>query len=159
MGKSISTWRWIQILEGITRWLLFLQHYSHSPHLHTHLMSAAEGAFTPFRPGGRSGHAKLEPTGGYKALIALGFLFLILAMGAAIATLVLVAIRFEQNCCGEIKDKLHHLEHLLEDNYSCSTLGESCHSTKDCCGHNTLVCSSGTCQAIVTGSNSGKHKK
>lgn len=100
--------------------------------------------FVPFRPGQEVG-LEGELTGGYKALIGISFIMLFIAMAAAVTTLVLVAIRFDENCCNKLKHKLHDLPICQ----GCIPPGESgCSSNSDCCqGFNmTVQCKSGTCQ-------------
>lgn len=127
------------------------------------MSTAARGEFSRL-PGGRPARAKLELTGGMKALVGLDTIFLLITMGCAITTLVLVALLYSDNCCDKVKSELHDIKRHCFDKSSssedCAMLGESCQRTRDCCKNtgSELVCSSGTCQAIVTGSNSERHK-
>ena len=129
-------------------------------------MSAGHSGFVPFTPETRRLRTKVELTGGYKAFIAISFIILVLGAAAAIATLVLVAIRFDQT--QGLKHNLHNIQDLLNGDSSsskssshdtCISIGDSgCHSNRDCCRQQgtKVNCNSGTCEVLIT-SHSGKN--
>lgn len=125
-------------------------------------MEAGRSSFVPFRPGEERVRTRIEPTPGYTAWAAISFIMLVIATGAAVATLVLVAIRFDENCCNKLKDKIHNIEHLLTSNGGasashhhnmCIPVGHSgCTNSNQCCG--SYSCNSGVCGSSSSSSYS-----
>lgn len=96
---------------------------------------------------------ELRLTGGMIAWLAIGTIIIILILGCAAATLVLVGIRFHENCCEHVKDTLEDdILPLLSFLQNCIPVGSSgCAASGDCCPQpGTIVqCNNGTCQPLV----------
>lgn len=119
--------------------------------------TAAESpGFTPLPNGSGKVRQELALTGGSKAWAIIMTIIIIIGAAAAVATLVLVAIRFAQNCCGSIKHDIDeiedHVRHVIRFLSNCVPVGDDgCSSNSDCCPQfgTTVACNNGTCEALV----------